>query len=216
MSTAERLPLSRERIISVAVELVDQYGLDALSMRKLGAALGVEAMSLYNHVENKDDVLDGMLELVMRQICIPGPVAPWDDRLRALANEIRRAGLEHPGVLPLFGTRPIATAEGFAPVEAIHAILVDAGFATERGVHAVVYVAAFVLGYLRIDLGRLTPPPGDPSDPYVTWVGPEHERAAQFGQSLLAQNWDEEFERCLDLVIESLRALIGDPAGVGE
>ena len=200
----------------MAVELVDRHGLDALSMRKLGAALGVEAMSLYNHVENKDDVLDGMLELVMRQIRIPGPVAPWDDRLRALANEIRRAGLEHPGVLPLFGTRPIATAEGFAPVEAIHEILVDAGFATERGVHAVVYVAAFVLGYLRIDLGRLSPPPGDPGGPYGTWVGPEHERAAQFGQSLLAQNWDEEFERCLDLVIESLRALIGDPAGVRE
>jgi TetR/AcrR family transcriptional regulator, tetracycline repressor protein len=216
MSTAERVPLSRDRIISVAVELVDQYGLDALSMRKLGAALGVEAMSLYNHVENKDDVLDGMLELVMRQIAIPGPGAPWDDRLRALANEIRRAGLEHPGVLPLFGTRPIATAEGFAPVEAIHEILVDAGFATERGVHAVVYVAAFVLGYLRIDLGRLAPPPGDPSGPYGTWDGPEHERAARFGQSLVAQDWDEEFERCLDLVIESLRVLIGDPAGVAE
>jgi TetR/AcrR family transcriptional regulator, tetracycline repressor protein len=216
MSTAERLPLSRDRIISVAVELVDRHGLDALSMRKLGAALGVEAMSLYNHVENKDDVLDGMLDLVMCQIRIPGPASPWDDRLRALANEIRRAGLEHPGVLPLFGTRPIATAEGFAPVEAIHEILVQAGFATERGVHAVVYVAAFVLGYLRIDLGRLAPPPGDPSGPYVTWVGPEHERAAQFGQSLVAQDWDEEFEQCLDLVIESLRALIGDPAGVGE
>ena len=68
-------------------------------------------------------------------------------------------------MLPLFGTRPIATAEGFAPVEAIHEILVDAGFATERGVHAVVYVAAFVLGYLRIDLGRLAPPPAIPAAP---------------------------------------------------
>ncbi len=216
MSSADRLPLSRDRIITEAVDLVDRHGLDSLSMRKLGAALGVEAMSLYNHVENKDDVLDGMLELVMCQIRIPGPDAPWDDRLRALANEIRRAGLEHPGVLPLFGTRPIATAEGFAPVEAIHEILVDAGFATERGLHAVVYVAAFVLGYLRLDLGRLAPSPGDPDGPYVAWVAPEHERAAKFGQSLVAQNWDEEFERCLDLVIESLRALIGDPAAVGE
>ena len=56
------------------------------------------------------------------------------------------------------------------------------------------YVAAFVLGYLRIDLGRLAPPPGDPSGPYVTWVDPEHERAAQFGQSLAEHDWDIEVD----------------------
>ncbi len=200
--------MSRDRILAVAVQLVDEHGLDALSMRKLGAALGVEAMSLYNHVENKDDVLDGMLDRVMRQIRIPDPQAPWTERLRQLAGEIRRAGLEHPGVLPLFGARPVITAEGFAPVQAIHETLVDAGFATERGVHAFVFVSAFVLGYLRIDEGRVSPPPIEPGAPYTSWVGPEHEPAARFGQRLADRDWDVEFERCVELMIESLRALI--------
>ncbi|TML53867.1 MAG: TetR family transcriptional regulator, partial [Actinobacteria bacterium] len=62
-----RLPLSRDRILQAALELVDESGLDALTMRKLGQALGFEAMSLYNHVANKDDVIDGMLDLVLAE-----------------------------------------------------------------------------------------------------------------------------------------------------
>src|SRR2546423_7760510 len=73
MATTRRKPLSRERILASALELVDEQGIDALSMRKLGQSLGYEAMSLYNHVANKDDLLDGILDLVLAEMEPPDP-----------------------------------------------------------------------------------------------------------------------------------------------
>ena len=73
MATTRRKPLSRERILDTALALVDEEGIEALSMRKLGQALGYEAMSLYNHVANKDDLLDGILDLVLAEMEPPDP-----------------------------------------------------------------------------------------------------------------------------------------------
>src|SRR3990172_11478457 len=72
-----RAPLTRDRIIDAAVTLADQHGADELSMRKLGAELGVEAMSLYNHVANKDEILDGMIDHVFSTIPLPDPTQDW-------------------------------------------------------------------------------------------------------------------------------------------
>src|SRR4029078_513433 len=107
MATTRRKPLSRDRILAAALELVDEQGIEALSMRKLGAALGVEAMSLYNHVANKDDVLDGVLDHVLGEVPLPHPPRAWDDQLWVLGRGFRDAGLAHPGVLPMFGARAI-------------------------------------------------------------------------------------------------------------
>ena len=76
--TEPRLPLSRERILQAALELVDEGGIESLTMRKLGQVLGFEAMSLYNHVANKDDVLDGILDLVLAESEPPSPTGDWD------------------------------------------------------------------------------------------------------------------------------------------
>src|SRR3954468_4373196 len=73
MATTRRKPLSRERIVAAALEVVDEQGIEALSMRKLGQTLGYEAMSLYNHVANKDDLLDGILDLVLAEMDPPDP-----------------------------------------------------------------------------------------------------------------------------------------------
>ena len=73
MATTRRKPLNRERILDTALALVDEEGIEALSMRKLGQALGYEAMSLYNHVANKDDLLDGILDLVLAEMDPPDP-----------------------------------------------------------------------------------------------------------------------------------------------
>jgi len=80
-----RVPLTRERVLHAAVELADDEGLEALSMRKLGERLGVEAMSLYNHITNKDDVLQGMVELVLAEIENPPPGRPWKEAIRHTA-----------------------------------------------------------------------------------------------------------------------------------
>src|SRR5690348_2526747 len=99
MATTRRQPLSRERILEAAVELVDEHGIEALSMRRLGQTLGYEAMSLYNHVSNKDDLLDGILDLVLAEMKPPavnrGLAAIRQSSLAAhQRSEERRVGKE--------------------------------------------------------------------------------------------------------------------------
>src|SRR5947207_3192204 len=96
MATTSRPPLSRERILHAALELVDEGGIDSLSMRKLGQKLGFEAMSLYNHVANKDDVIDGILDLVLDDTELPSPETPWDDTIRSSAISVHEALRRHP------------------------------------------------------------------------------------------------------------------------
>src|SRR5262249_59009086 len=97
MATTRRRPLNRERILAAALELVDEQGIDALSMRKLGQALGgYEAMSLYNHVANKDDLLDGILDLVLAETEPPSGRGEWDADIRASAISVHDALHRHP------------------------------------------------------------------------------------------------------------------------
>lgn len=91
-----RIPLARERIIDAALTLADERGLDACSMRSLGQRLGVEAMSLYNHVANKDDVIDAIFELVVGEIEPAATTGPWLPALRASAVSARTALVRHP------------------------------------------------------------------------------------------------------------------------
>jgi AcrR family transcriptional regulator len=204
MSMGTRVPLTRERIIAAAVELVDESGLDALSMRKLGAALGVEAMSLYNHVDNKDDVLDGILDAVLREVPRPDPDLPWDDRLRELAHGFRRVGLAHPGVLPMFNSRRIISAEGFAAIANIHTVLREVGFDAGTSLDAFVFVASFIAGYLQIDMGRIQMTLAGRVTDYASWDAREHADGVELGLGLMARDWDTEFDRCIDLMLAGL------------
>ena len=94
--TEPRLPLNRDRILQAALELVDEGGIESLTMRKLGQALGFEAMSLYNHVANKDDVLDGILDLVLSESEPPSPAGDWDAAIRTSAISVHEALRRHP------------------------------------------------------------------------------------------------------------------------
>src|SRR5690349_20551732 len=93
--TEPRLPLSRDRILQAALELADESGIESLSMRKLGQRLGFEAMSLYNHVANKDDVLDGLLDLVLAETEPPSPEEDWDAAVRSSAVSVHDALKRH-------------------------------------------------------------------------------------------------------------------------
>ena len=96
MAKKTRSPLTRERVLGAALALADEGGFEALSMRKLGQELGVEAMSLYNHVANKDDLLHGILELVLHEMEIPGEGVPWKAALRQHAVSAHAAYRGHP------------------------------------------------------------------------------------------------------------------------
>src|SRR6266705_1718490 len=94
--TEPRLPRSRHRNLQAALELADEGGVESLTMRKLAQALGFESMSLYNHVANKDDVLDGILDLVLAESEPPSPAGDWDAAIRTSAISVHEALGRHP------------------------------------------------------------------------------------------------------------------------
>ena len=102
-----RSPLTRERVLKAAVRLADREGIDAVSMRRLGTELGIEAMSLYTHVRDKDDLLNGMVELVIGEIPIHRDGADWKASLRATVLGARSVVLRHPWAPRIIETGPI-------------------------------------------------------------------------------------------------------------
>ena len=157
-SLADSPGLSRARVCQEALALVDDEGLDALSMRRLGARLGVEAMSLYRYVRGKADLLDALHVAVLADLQ-PVENDDADDRRRArrrlpgalllggMARSLRAAMLRHPHVAALFATRPVNAPEAVAPIAYVHDTLVAAGFATADADKAVVEVGIFTVGH---------------------------------------------------------------------
>ena len=103
--TPPRVPLSRERVLRAAIALADERGIDALTMRALGSELGVEAMSLYNHVRSKDDILDGIVDLVLGDVDVPGSGTPWKEAMRHRALSAHDVLLAHPWAAVLIMSR---------------------------------------------------------------------------------------------------------------
>ena len=155
--TRRRRPLTRMRIITAALRLVDREGLEALSMRRLGRALGVDAMSLYKHVPNKAALLDGLVELLLGELEIPGPEAgDWMARLRSISGSYRRIAHAHPHAFPLAVTRSYNTPATLRQLEATLQILHEAGFDAETALHAFQTSTSYVSGYVLAELPRLT------------------------------------------------------------
>src|SRR5436189_1673256 len=111
--TEPRIPLSRERVLQAAIELADEGGIEALTMRKLARELGVEAMSLYNHVANKGDLVDGIVDLVVGEIELPAGEV-WDVAIRKCAISAHETFLRHPWACSLVMS-PTSSATVSAP-----------------------------------------------------------------------------------------------------
>ena len=143
----KREALSRERVLQTALAIVDREGLDAISMRRLGEELGVEAMSLYNHVTNKAGLLDGIFETVLAELPAPRRTSSWLSSLRGGARGLRTALRAHPAVIPLFAARPAVTPGSLAHVEAALAALRNAGFSVHDALSIFQIVVAYVVGH---------------------------------------------------------------------
>ena len=146
-STGTRTPLTRERIIDAAVVLADSGGIDELSMRKLGAELGVEAMSLYNHVENKDDILDGMIDHVFRAIPLPAADSDWRSSIRETALVALDQFVEHPWMVSLLMQRGTYGQSSLGFMDRVLGLFRDAGFTDEDAHHAWQMLASHTMGY---------------------------------------------------------------------
>ncbi|WIX92178.1 TetR/AcrR family transcriptional regulator C-terminal domain-containing protein [Amycolatopsis sp. DG1A-15b] len=127
------MSLTREKILDAALRLADEQGMAALSMRKVAAAVGVEAMSLYNHVENKGDLLDGLTARVFEEVALPDPALPWDDRLRSLAEDLYASFVRHPVVVRALAAQDAnpRSAGALRVIDALLRALLDAGLTEE-------------------------------------------------------------------------------------
>jgi AcrR family transcriptional regulator len=147
-----RTPLSRERVLRAALVLADKGGVEALSMRKLAQELGVEAMSLYNHVANKDDILAGIVELVSREIEPPPDDAEWKPALRRSAISAHDALLRHPWASSLRMGRRGANPTTMQHADAILRTLRRAGFSPDLTYHAFHTLQSHVSGFTLQEL----------------------------------------------------------------
>jgi AcrR family transcriptional regulator len=212
MATTRRKPLNRERILDTAIVLVDEEGIEALSMRKLGQALGYEAMSLYNHVANKDDLLDGILELVLAEMQPPDPEGGLP-AIRAAALSAHEALNRHPWAANLLMASGRIRPARLRYMEALLACLRGAGFSAETTYHAYHIIDAHIIGFSLWQAGHA----GTPSHiedmrewfermvpvdrfPYLHEHGLQHLNNGPY----LAVS---AFEFALDLLLESLQTL---------
>ncbi|GAA5107706.1 TetR/AcrR family transcriptional regulator C-terminal domain-containing protein [Alloalcanivorax gelatiniphagus] len=158
-----RVPLSRERIVSAALDFIDANGLPGLTMRRLGEQLGVEAMALYRYVPSKEELLDAVVESLVAQVraddvVIDSPRDGWQDFLQRLAHGVRRMALAHPKAFPLVASRP-AEAPWLRPplrslewVETFLSGLSDEGFSDEAAIEGYRAYTSFLLGHLLLEV----------------------------------------------------------------
>ncbi len=145
--TALRAPLSRERVLGAAVDLADRGGLEAVSMRKLGLELGVEAMALYRHVRNKDDLLDGIVDAVVAEIDTRAIDGDWKATLRGRVLAARQVMLRHPWAPRVIEEQATAGPATLAYMESVLAIILDGGFSLDLAHHALHVLGSRVLGF---------------------------------------------------------------------
>jgi len=149
-------PLTLDRIVSTAIELVDREGLDALSMRRLGAELNAGATTLYWHVKNKDELLDLALDRVFAEIEPPDPGLPWKDRLREMANDLRRLLLRHRNLIMVIASRPTTGPNAVAAIDLLVGVVRQAGFPDGEVVQAALAVLNYVSGYAVLEAASLS------------------------------------------------------------
>lgn len=194
-----RPALSRERIAQVALELIDANGLAGLSMRKLGAELGVEAMSLYHYVANKNDLLDAVSDRLYEEIELPD-VEPgdWETAIRKGLRAFHDVLVRHEAALELFASREVSSEAGLGVLYWAHQQFVAAGLSAEDAHTALHFAVSFVMGHAANDSGgdgeATTAEPG---------VAPE---VVAFFERVQQVTRDEMFDAGLEAVVAGLRA----------
>ena len=217
-STRAREPLTKERILRAAVALVDVGGVESLSMRRIAQELGVVPMALYKHVANKDEMLDGMVDVVVGEIDPPLEGADWKTAIRDRVLSARRALLRHPWASRVIESRTAPTPTVIGYMDEMIGILRKGGFSVDLTHHAMHAIGSRALGFSQ-ELFDDTP--DDPPEiqaiaaqqmaeayPYISEMAAaiSHDDASVVGQGCDDQF---EFEFALDLMLDGLEALRG-------
>jgi AcrR family transcriptional regulator len=146
--TQRRAPLSRQRALSAALSLADAEGIGSLTMRRLAQELGVEAMSLYHHVANKHDILDGMVELVFSEIELPSENTDWKTAMRQRAGSVRAALTRHPWAISIMESRSSPGPATLRHHDAVIGCFRTAGFSIDMAAHAFSLLDSYIYGFV--------------------------------------------------------------------
>jgi AcrR family transcriptional regulator len=208
---APRTPLNRDRVLRAAVAFADEHGIASLSMRKLGDVLGVEAMSLYNHVANKSELLDGMVDVVFGEIALPAGGSDWRAAMRRRATSARDVLARHRWAIGLMEPRTSPGPASLRHHDAVIGNLREGGFSIEMAAHALSVLDSYIYGFalqeanLPFDTGAESAKLAQtilldfPSDeyPHLTELTVEH---------VLRPGYDhgDEYEFGLDLILDGL------------
>lgn len=205
-ATEKRIPLTRQRIVDAALRYIDDHGLDALSMHKLGAELGVKGMSLYNHVASKDDLLDGVVELLFSEVegAAP-PRADWREGFRSFAHALRDVVRRHPNAAPLITSQHVIPVSALRVVQAHITTATDGGIPEAQAYPLLRTITWYALGSALVEVSwGFAGPAGAPVVSDLLRPGVPHELVGVAEVYCGQSNPDAEFELGMDLMLRGV------------
>jgi AcrR family transcriptional regulator len=212
----QREKLSRERIVEAALQIMDTEGLEAVTMRRVGRELGVEAMSLYNHVRDKEDLLEGIRDHVHSQFLDPGTEGAWEERARRAARSWRHALRAHPGMMALISEAkgPVVSPGSIRPTEVALRLLRETGLAEDDAVKAFCCFCGYIVGFVMFEVGMMRAaesPAGSPDPERLVAALPADEFPCFMSSLpyLMQGDIDQRFEYGLDLLIAGIGSKVG-------
>jgi TetR/AcrR family tetracycline transcriptional repressor len=205
--TRQRGDLSKAEILEAALALVDEEGLEALSMRRVASSIGVSPMGLYRHVATRDEIVQGIADMALEDIDVElDSGGTWEDQLKAVFTQIHETLLAHPGLIHVLHVQPISAERALDTVEALLGILRGSGFSGEEAVAIVGAVQSYTFGFTVQQRARIGTEEGQhvkrlkalPTSEYPNLL----ELAGDFG------NWttEQHFEYGLDRLLQGIAA----------
>lgn len=206
-------PLNRQRALVAAIALADAGGIAALTMRKLAQALDVEAMSLYHHVANKDDILDGMIDLVFAEIELPGGDSDWKTAMCLRARSLRATLTRHRWAIGIMESRSSPGPATLRHHDAVIGRCRRAGFSVEMSAHAFSLIDSYVYGFVLQEI-NLPFADGDDLGEVLDSMMPAHfaltyPHFAELAREYVLRegySYSDEFEFGLGLILDGLAA----------
>ncbi|MDA0267354.1 MAG: TetR/AcrR family transcriptional regulator [Cyanobacteria bacterium] len=207
-----KAPLSRDRVLQTAIRLADEEGIAALSMRKLAQELGVKAMSLYNHVANKNDLLDGMVDIVAGEIEVPSPETDWRKAMRRRATSAHAVLLRHPWATMELVSRVNVGPAMLRYVDATLGCLRAAGFSFEMADHAWNAIDSHIYGFTlqALNFPFAAEEYADVAESYVAMIpADQYPHLNGLTHHVMAGRYDglHDFEFGLELILNGLEQL---------
>jgi len=170
MTHLPKAPLSYERIIQAALDILNSFGVKGLSMRRLAAALNVEAASLYHHIPNKEDLLQKVIDAVSAKAVVPEEGSqPWTKTFYTFASNFRAILRTHPGVVPLVATRSVSEETNARLAMPLIAAMESTTASPEEVLIVIQSIAVFVIGHALAEVGNWPEPPTAPLSYYDQW-----------------------------------------------